>query len=71
MYGKSSWGGDVDPFILATFITQNGSSNIASMIIYEYSDYDLIGVTVDIPGNGTETPEVSSLLLASESDKSI
>lgn len=47
MYSKKAWGGAVDPHILVKWIadTSEGDSDpIASMIIFEWKDYDLIGV---------------------------
>jgi hypothetical protein len=46
-------GGDVDPHILVKWIKQDvpeGSDPIASMIIFEWKDYDLIGVSVQTLG---------------------
>jgi hypothetical protein len=48
-----SRGGDVDPHILVKWIKQDvtdGSDPIASMIIFEWKDYDLIGIEVRTPG---------------------
>ena len=45
----ASRGGDVDPHILVKWVKQDvpeGSDPIASMIIFEWKDYDLIGVQV-------------------------
>lgn len=42
-------GGDVDPHILVKWVQQDvpeGSDPIASMIIFEWKDYDLIGIEV-------------------------
>ena len=52
MYDRKTWGGAVEPHILVKFIKNtagNDSDPIASMIIFEWKDYDLIGVlpTVD------------------------
>ncbi|RYP77699.1 hypothetical protein DL770_007045 [Monosporascus sp. CRB-9-2] len=47
MYSRSAWGGPVDPFILAVFpnATIEGVEDpIVSLIIFEWKDYDLIGV---------------------------
>ncbi|RYO87824.1 hypothetical protein DL766_000727 [Monosporascus sp. MC13-8B] len=47
MYSRSAWGGPVDPFILAVFpnTTIEGVEDpIVSLIIFEWKDYDLIGV---------------------------
>ncbi|PMD59054.1 uncharacterized protein K444DRAFT_613844 [Hyaloscypha bicolor E] len=47
MYSKNDWGGDVDPHILVKWVKQDvpeGSDPIASMIIFEWRDYDLIGI---------------------------
>jgi hypothetical protein len=47
MYSRKAWGGSVEPHILVKF-NQNTAPNdtdpIASMIIFEWKDYDLIGV---------------------------
>jgi hypothetical protein len=47
MYSKTAWGGDVEPHILVKFIKETAdddSDPIASMVIFEWKDYDLIGV---------------------------
>lgn len=48
MYSRKSWGGSVDPFILVKFLpTENLPENadpLASLIIFEWQDEDLIGV---------------------------
>jgi hypothetical protein len=47
MYDQKTWGGAVDPHILVKFIkntVEDDSDPIASMIIFEWKDYDLIGV---------------------------
>jgi hypothetical protein len=43
MYSKASWGGEVDPFILVTFMKQEGSNKVASLLMYEWKDFRLIG----------------------------
>lgn len=45
MYSRKSWGGNVDPFILVKFsksVAQE-SDFLASLVIFEWSDEDLIG----------------------------
>jgi hypothetical protein len=47
MYSRKAWGGAVDPHILVKFIketAENDSDPIASMVIFEWKDYDLVGV---------------------------
>lgn len=47
MYSRRSWGGSVEPFILAKFIKPDGeiSTNpTVSLVIFEWKDVDLIGV---------------------------
>ncbi|KAG0648720.1 Membrane PTM1 [Hyphodiscus hymeniophilus] len=47
MYDRKTWGGAVDPHILVKFIksaVEDDSDPITSMIIFEWKDYDLIGV---------------------------
>jgi hypothetical protein len=47
MYSKAAWGGAVDPHILVKFIKediQDDSDPIASMVIFEWKDFDLIGI---------------------------
>jgi hypothetical protein len=47
MYSQTAWGGDVKPHILVKFIketVEDDSDPIASMVIFEWKDYDLIGV---------------------------
>ena len=54
MYSKGSWGGSVDPFILTKIEKPEGLANedaLASVVIFEWRDEDLIGVTK--PGTDT------------------
>lgn len=47
MYSRNTWGGAVEPHILVKFIKEtieDDSDPIASMVIFEWKDYDLIGV---------------------------
>lgn len=47
MYSKQSWGGDVDPFILAKFIKtmpERDDDPLVSLVIFEWRDEDLVGV---------------------------
>jgi hypothetical protein len=47
MYSKTAWRGAVDPHILVKFIkedVQDESDPIASMVIFEWKDFDLIGI---------------------------
>ncbi|KAK4179643.1 lung seven transmembrane receptor-domain-containing protein [Triangularia setosa] len=47
MYDKKAWGGPVDPFILVKFTDvgkDSGDDPIASLLIVEWKDTDLIGV---------------------------
>lgn len=47
MYSASTWGGSVDPHILVKFkkeTVEDDSDPIASMVIFEWRDYDYIGV---------------------------
>jgi hypothetical protein len=47
MYSKKAWGGAVDPHILVKWLPNTGDNTtdqIASMVIFEWKDYDLIGV---------------------------
>jgi len=47
MYSKSAWGGAVDPHILVKFRkeeVEGDADPIASMIIFEWKDYDLVGI---------------------------
>ncbi|KAI9840413.1 MAG: hypothetical protein M1837_001626 [Sclerophora amabilis] len=58
MYGKSSWGGPVDPFILTTFektAADDDSDAIVSLVIFEYEDERHIG---KLPTPDAEHPEV-------------
>ena len=50
MYSRNSWGGPVDPFILTMFpnTTIEGFEDpVVSLIIFEWKDYDYIGVYAD------------------------
>jgi hypothetical protein len=52
MYSRADWGGAVEPHILVKFIKQDvlaDSDPIASLIIFEWKDYNLIGVSVRTP----------------------
>jgi hypothetical protein len=47
MYDRKTWGGSVNPHILVKFIKNTAEDDIdpiASMIIFEWKDFDLIGV---------------------------
>lgn len=47
MYSKAAWGGDTDPFISTIFTKFNEESDsdpIVSLAIFEWRDYDLVGV---------------------------
>ena len=47
MYSRKSWGGPVDPFILVKFFpdkTEDDTDPLASLIIFEWQDEELIGV---------------------------
>ena len=48
MYSRKSWGGDVDPFILAKFsktvARKDEEDPLLSLVIFEWEDVDLIGV---------------------------
>lgn len=45
MYGKKTWGGPVDPFILTKFLKSDaGDDPVASMVIFEWRDRDLVGI---------------------------
>lgn len=45
MYGKKTWGGPVDPFILTKFLKQDGDNDpVASMVIFEWRDRNLVGI---------------------------
>ncbi|XXG96580.1 hypothetical protein Hte_002867 [Hypoxylon texense] len=52
MYSKSAWGGATEPFIDAKFLNQTVEGDedpIVSLIIFEWKDQDLIGVTPENP----------------------
>ncbi|KAF7544338.1 hypothetical protein G7046_g9805 [Stylonectria norvegica] len=55
MYGRNTWGGPVDPFILVKFLNSSipeGEDPIASLVMFEWKDRDLIGIPdPDLPGN--------------------
>jgi hypothetical protein len=47
MYSRKTWGGPVDPHILVKFLKNTEMENsdpIVSMVIFEWEDYDLVGV---------------------------
>ncbi len=47
MYGKKTWGGPVDPFILLKFMKQEkAEDSLVSMIIFEWRDRNLVGVPI-------------------------
>lgn len=54
MYSRTTWGGPVDPFILVKFLRSSTPENddpIASLIVFEWRDKDLVGVpNPDAPG---------------------
>ena len=47
MYSKKTWGGPTSPHILVKFLphkNQEDSDPIASLVIFEWKDLDLLGV---------------------------
>lgn len=47
MYGRNTWGGPVDPFILVKFLNSTNhevEDPVASLIIFEWKDQGLVGV---------------------------
>jgi len=46
MYSKASWGGSVDPHILVKVTKEDAgdADPIISLVIFEWKDFDLIGV---------------------------
>jgi hypothetical protein len=51
MYSRKSWGGAMDPFILTKFIKPKNLKNkddpLVSLVVFEWSDKDLIGYPLD------------------------
>lgn len=46
MYGRKSWGGQVDPFILVNFmdtLVEGDSDPLVSLVMFEWNDEGLIG----------------------------
>jgi hypothetical protein len=49
MYSRAAWGGNVDPYILVSSWKASeyvSDDAVVSLIIYEYKDVDLIGISV-------------------------
>lgn len=49
MYNKADWGGAVDPFIMVNFdkvTVTDDSDPVVSLVIFEWKDEELIGVTM-------------------------
>jgi len=47
MYSQKTWGGPTEPHILVKFLqeaSEDDSDPIASLIIFEWKDYDLVGI---------------------------
>jgi hypothetical protein len=47
MYGKKTWGGPVDPFILVKYLDAGddaGDDPVSSLIIFEWRDRSLVGI---------------------------
>jgi len=50
MYSRKAWGGPVEPYISIKWVpvseenTSNDPDPIVSMVIFEWRDYDLIGI---------------------------
>lgn len=64
MYGKKSWGGQVDPYILVKFI--NGSAEgdadpLVSLVMFEWNDEDLIGRYPGASNNSGEKETICDL----------
>ena len=49
MYGKKTWDGPVDPFILIKYLDQKEATDdaISSLIVFEWKDRDLVGIATD------------------------
>ena len=49
MYSRKSWGGNMDPFILTKLLKPKNLGDedpIVSLVVFEWSDKDLIGVPI-------------------------
>lgn len=58
MYGKKTWGGPVDPFILVKYLDKGsdvGEDPTVSLVIFEWKDRDLVGIP-DPDGWGNVSP---------------
>jgi hypothetical protein len=52
MYSRKTWGGPVEPHILVKFLPYTGQDEtdpIASMIVFEWKDYALVGIQPEDP----------------------
>ena len=69
MYGKGSWGGSVDPFILVKIEKPDNLANpdaITSLVIFEWHDETLIGMTQDGSKNVRPKPTTHKRRLIDE-----
>lgn len=59
MYGRTSWGGPVEPFILVKFLNSSVKADvkdpIASLVIFEWKDRNFVGIP-DPEGWGNVSP---------------
>lgn len=63
MYGKKTWGGPVDPFILVKYLDADkdaGDDPVSSLVIFEWKDRDLVGIP-DPDGYGNVSPSDGSV----------
>jgi hypothetical protein len=67
MYSRKSWGGAMDPFILTKFIKPKNLKNkddpLVSLVVFEWSDKDLIGYPLDDNVEGSVSRAISEELL--------
>jgi hypothetical protein len=63
MYSRSTWGGPVDPFILVKFMSgeSDGDAPIASMVIFEWGDSELIGYPNPQGSGNVRLPNLNSV----------
>lgn len=60
MYGRKSWGGDVDPFILVKWLKPKDKpvpTSPVSLLIFEWKDFELIGAWGSDTAENVEDPD--------------
>ena len=64
MYGRKTWGGPIDPFILVKYLKSDndqGKDPVSSLAIFEWKDRDLVGLPNPDGYGNVSSPSSASL----------